>query len=271
MDVIEANKIISAKAADSYDKLEPHFSSENKIKVKKILKNIRQKSGSKLLDLGCGTGFIINLAKDLFDEIHGIDISDEMLKKVDTSSSNIILYNCMVEKLPFENEYFDVVSAYAVLHHLENYEKALYEAFRVLKKNGYLYIGLEPNKNYFDLVAKYKEQKDSNYSEIVKKEILSICYAKEKIEKDYGIDGDIFNLSEYTKSFYSGFDAKEFQKIIKKIGFNKCEVFYEWYPGQGRILHQQSESDALIIDNYLQKLMPFSKCFYKYLKFIIIK
>jgi len=99
MKPIDANKIVYAKAAEKYDDLEPHFFPENQIKVKNILKDVRQKSGPKLLDIGCGTGFIINLAKDLFSEIHGVDISIEMLNQVDTSSGNITLHNMEVEIL----------------------------------------------------------------------------------------------------------------------------------------------------------------------------
>ncbi|MBE3092245.1 MAG: class I SAM-dependent methyltransferase [Actinobacteria bacterium] len=271
MNAIEANKIVYTKAAEDYNKIEPHFFPENQFKVKEILKTIRKKSGPKLLDIGCGTGFIINLAKDLFDEIHGIDISEEMLNKVDISTGNIFLHKGMVEKLPFEKEYFDVVTSYAVLHHLENYELVLKEVYNVLKRGGYFYIDLEPNKFYIDMVTKYKDSKDQNYSESVKKEIRSICYANEKIEEDYGINGDIFNLSEFTRSVYGGIDSDDFEKKVNKIGFNSCNIIYDWFPAQGKVLHQQSKEDVTIIDNYLREMMPFSKCFYKYLRIILIK
>ena len=271
MNAIDANKIAYTKVAKLYNETEPHFSPENQLKVKAILKKIRCGSGPKLLDIGCGTGFIINLAKDLFDEIHGIDISVDMLSRVDTSGGNITLHNIEAEKLPFDSEYFDVVTAYSVLHHLKNYETVLRKVFKVLKKKGYFYIDLEPNKKYFDLVARYKDAKDANYSEIVKNEIRSVCFASEKAKEDYGIDGKILELAEYTKSVYGGIDAAEFEETAKKIGFSSCEVIFNWYPGQGKVLHQQSEKEADIIDNYLREILPFSQCFYKYLRFILIK
>ncbi len=271
MDPIEANKIVYAKAAASYDETEPHFFTENKSKVKKILQQIRLQSGPKLLDVGCGTGFIINLAKDLFDEIHGVDISPEMLGRVDCSTGNIKLYKSEAENLIFEAEYFDVVTAYAFLHHLENYEKVIKQVFRVLKKNGIFYIDLEPNKKYCDLVSNYKNYHNSQNSEVVKNEIRTICYADKKVEETYGIDGNIFNMSEYTRSVFGGINADDFLKIVKKIGFSDCKVFYEWYPGQGKIIHQQSEKDAEIIDHYLREIFPFSECLFKYLRFIITK
>jgi ubiquinone/menaquinone biosynthesis C-methylase UbiE len=271
MNAIDANKIAYTKVAKLYNETEPHFFPENQSKVKVVLKEIRGRSGPKLLDIGCGTGFIINLAKDLFDEIHGIDISVDMLSRVDTSGGNITLHNMEAEKLSFDKDYFDVVTAYAVLHHLKNYEMVLQQAFNVLKKKGCFYIDLEPNKKYFELVARYKDTKDADYSEVVKKEIRSVCHASEKAKEDYGIDGEIFELAEYTKSVYGGIDAAEFEKTAKKIGFGDCEVVFNWYPGQGKVLHQQSEKEAKIIDNYLRETLPFSQCLYKYLRFILIK
>jgi ubiquinone/menaquinone biosynthesis C-methylase UbiE len=271
MDPIEANKIVYAKIARQYSTIEPHYFSENQRKVKSRIMEIRKKTGPRLLDIGCGTGFIINLAKDIYDEIHGIDVSIEMLQMVDTSGGNIRLHNIEAENLPFENEYFDVVTAYAVLHHFKDYKKVLKEAFKVLNKNGVLYIDLEPNKKYFDLVSRYKNSTDEKYPEIVRKEIRSVCHSKDKIEEEYGIDGNIANIAEYTKHVYGGIDAEEFKKTIQKIGFSNCEVVYDWYPGQGNVIHQQSEKDAEIIDNYLHGILPFSQYLYKYLCFIVVK
>ena len=271
MTPIEANKIVYAKAAEKYNELEPHFFPENQLKVKNILKTIRQQSGPKLLDIGCGTGFIIDLAKDLFAEIHGVDISIEMLNRVDTSSGNITLHNIEIENLPFENEYFDTVTAYAVLHHLEDYETVLNEVYKVLKHNGIFYVDLEPNRHYGELVDKYKEHQNENISDIVKNEVKSICHADIKVEEEYGIDGKIFNISEYTRTEFGGIDADELTAATEKIGFRKCEAFHEWYPGQGKVLHQQSEKDAEVIANYSHEIYPLSKSFFKYLRFIITK
>ncbi len=57
----------------------------------------------------CGTGFIINLSKDLFDELHEVDVTQAMLDKVDLSSGNIILHNKLAQELPFEDESFDML------------------------------------------------------------------------------------------------------------------------------------------------------------------
>jgi len=47
---------------------------------------------------------------------------------------------CNVEKMPFENESFDVIKATQIFEHVENPEIGVKECFRVLKKEGYFII-----------------------------------------------------------------------------------------------------------------------------------
>lgn len=150
-EVVKANVAVHTLMADSYNTNEPHFRPENQAKVRRNIEQVKQTTnGNRLLDIGCGTGFIINLAKDLFAEIHGVDITQAMLSKIDTSVGNITLHNTIAEKLPFEDGYFDVVTAYSFIHHLEDYRPVLSEVKRVLKPEGIFYIDLEPNKLFWE-------------------------------------------------------------------------------------------------------------------------
>ncbi len=54
------------------------------------------------------------------------------------------------EKLPFSEQSFDVVAAFFVLEHLENYFLILQETTRILKKGGYFIIALPNHLNIFE-------------------------------------------------------------------------------------------------------------------------
>ena len=88
--VIDANIEVHTKMADTYESREPHFRPENQAKVLSRLTDIRKQApGGQLLDLGCGTGFMTQLAVGLFDDIYGVDVTQAMLDRVDTSSGKV--------------------------------------------------------------------------------------------------------------------------------------------------------------------------------------
>ncbi len=50
-------------------------------------------------------------------------------------------------QLPFENESFDAITMFDVLEHISDHEKAIFEAKRVLKPNGFILVST-PNENW---------------------------------------------------------------------------------------------------------------------------
>lgn len=102
-------------------------------------------NNSLLLDMGCGQGVDSVILSDYSKEIIGVDISMDSLKLARTLSKNYNshrnIFLCSdVEQLPFKNNSFDKVFCMNLLHHLENPQKALEEAKRVLKVGGNLLV-----------------------------------------------------------------------------------------------------------------------------------
>lgn len=118
-----------------------------------IAKSAQPQAGEKALDLGCGTGiFTIWLAKQGLD-VTGIDLSSEMLAKAREKAQRqdlaIHWIQADINRLPFERETFDLVIGNIVLEFVENPEKVVAEALRVLKKDGRLVIGLINKESYW--------------------------------------------------------------------------------------------------------------------------
>ncbi len=109
-------------------------------------------NGLKVLDFGCGTGWMgIALAKS-GAEVYGIDISAELIKKAlqlaerERLSDKICFHEMPAEKLAFPNDYFDVIFGSAILHHTD-VKIAMQNILRVLKPEGRA-IFIEPmNQN----------------------------------------------------------------------------------------------------------------------------
>ena len=103
------------------------------------------KKGTKILDVGCGTGnFSMKLA-EMGCEVVGVDVSEEMLKLAEEKSKDnnmdIEFHKMDVYGLDFEDEEFDVVFSMAAFEFIKEPKKAYNEMHRVLKKNGNLLIG----------------------------------------------------------------------------------------------------------------------------------
>ncbi len=60
--------------------------------LKNILRNSSEKGAKKYLDFACGTGRILNQSNCFFDDITGIDISEEMLKVAKKRAPNAHFY-----------------------------------------------------------------------------------------------------------------------------------------------------------------------------------
>ena len=101
------------------------------------------KPGDKILDIGCGKGFLLYeislLVPDL--EIHGIDISPYAIENAkEEIKANLQIASAT--ELPFADDYFDLVYSITTLHNLHNYDldKALREMQRVGKDHKYLCV-----------------------------------------------------------------------------------------------------------------------------------
>ena len=101
------------------------------------------KAGQKVLDVGCGKGFLIY---DLMEsvpglEVTGLDVSGYAKKNAKTEVQNRI-HEGHAKKLPFQDREFDLVISINTLHNLECFDldPALREIERVGGKNKYLCV-----------------------------------------------------------------------------------------------------------------------------------
>jgi ubiquinone/menaquinone biosynthesis C-methylase UbiE len=277
-DAIKANIYVHSFLANAgeYNK-SPHFRPENQDKVRRIvlrlIKNVPDKSNLKAIDFGCGTGFMIHLMCDLFAEIHGVDITQDMMKQVDVSSGNIRLHESLAENTPFGDAMFDFATAYSFMDHLYSYSDFLMEAFRVLKPGGIFYSDLNPNRDFILAIDNVEKNTHENLpiAPIVLREIQGALHNGDYYAEHFGVDGELLEQAEPIKTLEKGFDYRDVLETARKIGFSQCNVEFEWFLGQAKVMHDQSATDAEIVENYLNTIFPVSSHLFKYLRFIFIK
>jgi len=93
----------------------------------------------RLLDIGCGMGYFMDLAKNDGWEVKGTDISDYAVNYAREKFGSDIIKGDL-EDAHFEREYFDAVTMWNVLDQVYDPKAVLAEANRVLKKGGYIFI-----------------------------------------------------------------------------------------------------------------------------------
>jgi ArsR family transcriptional regulator len=112
---------------------------------RKLLELLPPEQLAELLDIGTGTGRILELFGDRGVSGVGIDASREMLAVARANLANNGMTNCYVRqgdmyRLPWADPSFDGVTIHHVLHFADEPARAIAEAARVLRPGGRLVI-----------------------------------------------------------------------------------------------------------------------------------
>lgn len=114
--------------------------------IKDETKKLKIKSGSKVLDAGCGTGLLSRYVQDTYPNI-SIDAFDyselrvaEAKKRIKGTSYKINFFQDNIESMGLASETYDVIVSRYVIEHLPNPKTAIIEMARLLKPGGMLYI-----------------------------------------------------------------------------------------------------------------------------------
>ena len=182
---------------------------------KKIVKILKSKNPSMILDVATGTGDLaIELVKTNAKKIIGLDISKGMLdvgidkikdKKLNNTVEMVIGDS---ENLKYENNFFDAVTVSFGVRNFESLDSGLREIFRVLKPNGSLVILETSNPTKFPFKQFY-----TVYSKYILP-LIGKIFSKDKLAYNY--------LSESSAEFPYG---EKFNNILKKIGFTNVVDF----------------------------------------------
>ena len=190
----------------SYKKIKKIFDTHNLI-FQNILKNIPEIKGD-ILDIGCAYGGLFKKFNIFNRNLHlvGVDISKTMLglarEYVKTRNADFLFMSS--DKLKFESCSFDLVLCKDTFHHFEKPIKFFKEAFRVLKKGGYLYV-VDLRRNSFQDVVYQTLQLATNSS--------------------------LTNAFQYVDSMKAAYTLAEIKKLLQKAGIKNYKI---WNPKIGK-------------------------------------
>ena len=211
--------------------------------VNKLSAISQQPSAIKILDIGCGTGFLTHsLAKMLPKaNIFGCDIAHPMLKMTNAKrkGKKIHLLTADGEIVPCKNEAFDMVASNLTYQWLPDLDTAFSEAHRVLRPGGiftFSTLGPETLKElqycYAEASAKFNKNGLPPFMSFLEKEAIQSA-----------LEGAGFkNISiEITKMIKTYPDMWALLKTMKSIGAGNPFKDGDKSLGRGSILKKMAE------------------------------
>lgn len=108
------------------------------IRISKIIKIVLGIYPRNILDIGCGSGYLLENLLDLLPKtsLYGVDVFEnkKLNKKIKYKTADI------TEKLPYSADFFECIILGEVIEHVPNPDFLLREIRRMLNKNGVLIL-----------------------------------------------------------------------------------------------------------------------------------
>tara|TARA_Y100000310_G_scaffold204358_1_gene204616 strand:- start:5105 stop:5812 length:708 start_codon:yes stop_codon:yes gene_type:complete len=180
----------TGEEAEQYDYRREEKDIRRYAEVKKQIKNTRDLlkglPNGKILDVACGTGRYFKFYGER--EVHGIDISKDMLNLAKAVDQNAVLKVADGENIPYGDNSFDIVITSQFIQHIPNYLRVIKEMRRVCKSGGYIIIDF-PNRYSLSCFFRF-------------------------VKRSLGV----------VKRDYNFFTMKEIKTISKELGFEIIDV-----------------------------------------------
>ena len=131
MSKLSKKLVNSKKREESNIQLIEHFFAQSGIDLHNV---------NRVLDIGCGVGFVARYLNDRYEmDVIGVDVDPEQIgfaKEYSKESEGLHFQVADATQLPFEDDQFDMVLSFMVIHHVGDWRGVLAEVDRVLKPRG---------------------------------------------------------------------------------------------------------------------------------------
>ncbi len=186
----------------------------------------------KLLDIGCATGFFLELATEHGWKVQGLELA-KFAHEYATKKLKLPVLNKTLEDAKFKEESFEAVSLFDVVEHLPNPKSTVKEVHRVLKKGGVFAI---TTPNIGSLVAKMLGK---NWEEVRRVREHIYFFSEKTLKRMLEESGFEVLRVETAGRYFSVHEAIErgklydrlvfgvAEKIVRAFGMDKMKVYVD--------------------------------------------
>lgn len=121
-----------------------------------VLELLDVQPGERILDLGCGTGYLTQQINDLGADVVGIDYSPEMIRKAKETYPEVSFSVANASSFGF-TEPFDAIFSNAALHWVKDHDAMMKCAYHNLKPGGRFVAEMGGKGNVQQLIAATKQ------------------------------------------------------------------------------------------------------------------
>ncbi|MGO9571714.1 MAG: methyltransferase domain-containing protein, partial [Desulfomonilaceae bacterium] len=119
-------------------------------------RRLGQEHGSKLLDIGCGSGHLLAVAQSAGFRVTGVDVSRELLDQAAEHAPGAELHLGAIETLGLPNASFDICILADALEHVQNPLSLLKTVWRLLKPGATLVVATPSLESFTSRMMKEK-------------------------------------------------------------------------------------------------------------------
>ena len=146
-DIIEGNQsIYTAKQREPIYKKRAKELTNRYNRFLSEIENLQVVSEKKILDVGCGMGFFLSVAKENGYDTYGVELSQEMVEYARTQLALTNIYSGTLGTIQLPEKYFDIITLWDVLEHISDPQSFLKDVSEFLKDEGILAVQ-SPNMN----------------------------------------------------------------------------------------------------------------------------